>query len=171
MLKKIGSMPQKTAAILMSLMIAGGVIGGNRNALSEAREPVASQVAMMCDRLSIMVSKANNYTVMANAQGADISSVARAQTRAMEVISMRGVDNSSAQEVYTAANQLHQAVMDLNDRLESPDKGTVYDDWMLNRVNYKDADSYNATLEGYNRVYRALPTRWLWGVAYRPISY
>jgi hypothetical protein len=161
-------MSRGTAVILMSLMIAGGVVGGNRNALSRAREPVSTRISQMGDRLDGMVAKANNYTALANAQGEDISEVARAQAAATEAAGQR----ASAEEIYTAANQLHQAVMDLNDRLDSPDKAKVYDDWMQSRVNYKDADSYNSAVEGLNKVYRAVPFRWLWGgYNYQPVSY
>jgi hypothetical protein len=198
MLNKI---PQKAAVIIMALMLAGGVVVGNRIALSEARGPVIihaaidtiqayialpearkavmSAIVQMRDRLDTMVAKSNNYIVIANRLGIDITTVTQIQTQAMDLTNDANPDQDAAIGFYDAALRLNGAVLDLNDQIKTAiDKlpasdsnraneilarDSAYSEWNRTRINYTDAVNYNTAAEHLSQVYRSVPTRWLWG--------
>jgi tetratricopeptide (TPR) repeat protein len=175
----LNTIPQKAAVLIMTLMLASGVVVGNRTALSDARVPVASAVVQMSDRLNAMVAKSNNYIIIANRLGVDVSVVTRIQTQAMDLTNDAKPDRDAAIEFYDAALRLNGAVLDLNDQIKTAiDKlpvsdsnkaneilarDSAYSDWNRTRINYTDAANYNTAAEHLRQVYRAVPTRWLWG--------
>ncbi|GHU71689.1 hypothetical protein FACS1894184_18810 [Clostridia bacterium] len=179
MFKKIGSMPARLAVWIMVFMLAGGVVGGNHNALSRARQPVVAEITSMRDRLNTMVAKSNNYTVIANRLGVDVTETARAQSRALEEINSKREDKASAAAAYEAAMQLNTAVLSLDDQIKSEidklpavgsdkanvviERDAVYSDWKRVRINYVDAINFNDVAAQLSQVYRAVPTRLLWG--------
>lgn len=187
MFKKIGQMSYRMAVMIMALMMALGVVSGNRNALARARTPVAAEITLMSDRLDGMAAKASNYITIANRLGVAVDPVTEERTKARGVASGKNGGNTGAGKIVAAADTLNQAIADLdhqiqaaidtlpatdpNKSLEAQARAAAYDDWMKTRVSYIDIASYNSALEGLQSVYRAVPTRWIWsGYNYPQLS-
>jgi hypothetical protein len=189
MLKALKRMPVFVAIALMVLMMMGGVVLGNGNALDHSAGNAWAELAQIQQSVVQMANRASNHQAIAGRlgmEGDEVNALKQAQAAAQKMgnRSVQSMGASATQEILNAANALNDAVLNLDEamkakiqtlssasdaKIEEEARTRAYDNWVDNRLGIAQRKEYNSVAETTRAVYEALPAKALLGNKLPPL--
>lgn len=189
MLKALKRMPVFVAVALMVLLMMGGVVLGNGNALDRAAGAAWTELGQIQESVVQMAKRASNHQAIAGRLGMEgdaVDALKKAQdaAQAMGRRPVQSLGASAAREILDAANTLNDAVLALDEALkakiqtlddankvktEEAARSRAYDNWVDNRLGIAQRKQYNSAAETTRAVYEKLPTKSILGNKLPPL--
>jgi len=179
MWRRIKGIPVSLAMVFMVLLIMGGVVMGNRNALNRASVSVWAELADLQAQVGDMADKAGNYLKLAGRLGIpdqEMKALTNAQDAALRFAnqSIRSYGINAAVKLNEHAAALDEAAMALDARIRETqqsvtERNAVYDDWRIVRLVETDKDAYNQNAQHLRSMYASLPARVLLSGIFPPL--